>query len=624
MNNTNNTTQLTNDSTLEYLQHQQIHSSSPLNSGYNSPDNTHTIADNSFTYGSRRLDKSYNCYKSANPIHQVQPEPQTVNHYSHNTYSSQYKNHNPMEHLHSLQLQRAHSQYQAHTQAQAQAQSPPPQPTYMPSFSSKDNILGSLSHHHNKHTLYNAKTYTSNHSANYVPPPSSTDTATSPTSYIPNSSNGSIGTEAHIPSTSTTATTNPSSMSGQSVAAGTSKATKSPPHDSHHHSHIAAIPENYYDDTHSTTPSTNSSTRLKSKSSWRKGLKNVLRKSSYSSRSSLNEAYDDSITSAQQRMDKLSLSPQHTQNSLYSTVSKRPQLTQSSAASIISHQSTATTTTTTSQAAPYGLISRSDDTRLRDSLSARTEYFESIQVRFLVYCSYRSQKHLEYAESITPSAAALDRWSLDKAKLLSSSPTPNSSTLASIEMSLRQLREAVLTLPTDDLTVEIFVYSVQVSAMEGHHEAYVPSFQYIMNTLHPEVGLDDDQFKIIFELYILHVLHFSNDSVQAFDILGEHFAHDGTNRHLWELVRVWVERDYLRWRRLYDAEENIACKRIMSMGELVMAKEALNRISTSYMGMPQSDLETTLGMSWERIVTELNCSWRRDDSGMIHIKERGR
>lgn len=339
---------------------------------------------------------------------------------------------------------------------------------------------------------------------------------------------------------------------------------------------------------------------LKTKSSWRK-FKNVF------------HHHQNSHNTTTPHQDSASTSP---------IITRQPSITSlhSSTSSNQIHTQLPHMKTSHSQKPSYGLVSRSDDTRLRDSETNRTEYFEAIQLKFLVCCAQMSAEHLEYAQKITVSKRILEEFASERARLVQHSTNiPLDSQIATIEMSLRQLREAVLTLPPSEM-VDIFIYSAKASSLFGNQSAYLPAMTQIVSVIHPELGLDEMQFTPVFELYILHLLHVSDAIVEVFDLLGEYTP---PQNPLWDLVRAWVEKDYLRWRQYYDGETDLAKKKMMSKGELVMAREALARIGSSYQGIPVSDLEAALGMTWDGIVEKLGCSWCKEGSSIV-IKPRSR
>jgi hypothetical protein len=350
---------------------------------------------------------------------------------------------------------------------------------------------------------------------------------------------------------------------------------------------------------------------LKTKSSWRK-FKNVF--NHHHNNTTTTTTINNNNTNSKNQESPSSpfasttIAPQPSNVSIYSSASSNNQI----------HTQLPHMKTSHHQKPSYGLVSRSDDTRLRDSEANRTEYFEAIQLKFLVYCALVSPYHLEYAQEITPSQKVLDEFAGERLRLVQhSNNIPLDSQIATIEMSLRQLREAILTLHPSE-TVDIFIYSAKVSSLFGNQAAYLPALTQIVSVIHPELGLDEAQFAPVFELYVLHLVHVADAIVEVFDLLGEYTP---PQNPLWDLVRAWVEKDYLRWRKYYDGETDLAKKKMMSKGELTMAREALTRIGSSYLGIPIEDLEAALGMNWERIVDDLGCSWRKEGSAIV-IKER--
>lgn len=346
---------------------------------------------------------------------------------------------------------------------------------------------------------------------------------------------------------------------------------------------------------------------LKPKSSWRK-FKNVFNHHHNSNNNTNSNTSPQPQASPSSSFGSTSIAPQPSNVSIHSSTSGNNQI----------HAQLPKMKTSHHQKPSYGLVSRSDDTRLRDSEANRTEYFEAIQLKFLVYCALVSLHHLEYAKEITPSQKVLDEFSGERLRLVQHSDNiPLDSQIATIEMSLRQLREAVLTLHPSE-TADIFIYSAKVSSLFGNQTAYLPALTQVVSVIHPELGLDHAQFNPVFELYVLHLVHVSDAIVEVFDLLGEYTP---PQNPLWDLVRAWVEKDYLRWRTYYDGETDLAKKQMMSKGELSMAREALTRIGSSYTGIPLGDLEAAIGMNWERIVDDLGCSWRKEGSTVV-IKER--
>lgn len=585
---------------------------------------------------SRNSDRSYNCYKPATTANAKTvsslntasnaPNVSVLNSNCNANTSGRpaYDNSSILNHHHSQQPQLSNLQLQHK----------------ISSYPSNDSILGSLSHNYNKTILYRTRTASAFSSNASLKPDSAADASDS------NSSN-SISTQAHPLGSpygqhNNLQNQNAAPLVQSSQSSSTLKSTRSPQSLPLKHQPVPpsklqpprqAAPTHYFDisdpeDGTRTPKAVQSALPLKPKSSWR-SWKSAMRKSP-PSRSSIDEMPEElrpqsrqsgvSPSSSQQQRKQQqpqqqrtitplprgrperthSLSSQSTVSSRYSGATPAQQALQ--------HQQPAPTSSPSPQ--QYGLMSKTEETRLRGSPEARQKFFENIQVQFLVCCSLQSRSHFEYASSITPSQTALADWVGFKNRLV------NGISFASIEMSLKHLRDCISALPYDDLTNSVYVYSVQVSALEGHYESYVPSAKHVLFSLYPEGGISEHQFNDVMQLYILHLIHFENETVKVFDLLGEyHTTGENTNK-MGEIVRVWVERDYLRWRQLYDGERNMARKRIMQIGELIMAKEALGRIGKL---IRQQDLEATMGKSWERLLSQLNCTWGRDENDLIII-----
>lgn len=263
---------------------------------------------------------------------------------------------------------------------------------------------------------------------------------------------------------------------------------------------------------------------------------------------------------------------------------------------------------------------------LQDEIE-RQEYFEQVQVRFLVYCSTLSALHQEYAKRVCHSRAAKAAWP-EEARRAALQPGGILSafggryTYASIETSLRKLCDLMHDQPSEQFTADVFVFSIKISAMEGRHEMYVDKFQYVLHKLHHEGGIDEVVLNRVFTLYVLHLMHHDNDSIQVFDLLGKYFT---ISDPLWETVRAWLERDYLTWRRMFDGEQDVARRRVMQFGELTMAKEALQRMTRGGPGagkrrrsnVSERELMLTMGANWQGVLAELGREWSRDGSGMV-------
>lgn len=250
--------------------------------------------------------------------------------------------------------------------------------------------------------------------------------------------------------------------------------------------------------------------------------------------------------------------------------------------------------------------------------TSRQAYFDQVQTRFIVYCNSLSPEHLAYALQISHSPVAHAGWR-EEAQALANAPSTgileSRYAYSSIEASLVKLCDALQDDPSNQLTADVFVYTIKTTAMEGRHEVFVDKFQYVLENLYHEGGIPELVLNRVFTLYVLHLLHFENDSIEVFGLLGKYFL---TDDPLWETVRVWIERDYLQWQRIYEAEKDPARQRVMRFGESTMTKEALDRMGKNL--VTDEDLQTMLGREWQRRLSDIKVSWTRE-GGLINIKK---
>lgn len=252
------------------------------------------------------------------------------------------------------------------------------------------------------------------------------------------------------------------------------------------------------------------------------------------------------------------------------------------------------------------------DADLRDE-SSRVEYYEQVQLRFLVYCNTLTDMHREYAQRVCQSRTAKATWK-DVARAQDPNKPMDSYYLyPSIEASMLKLCDLMEDQPSDQFTADVFVFAIKISAMQGRHEVYVKKFDYVLHSLHHEGGIDPVVLNRVFTFFVLHLLHYENDSIEAYNLLGKYFS---TEDPLWEIVRSWLERDYLQWRRIYDNEDDAARKRVMQFGEQAMAKAAIQRMENP---VSEKDIRVILGPSWQGLLGDMKCEWSRTKDGLIDI-----
>lgn len=268
----------------------------------------------------------------------------------------------------------------------------------------------------------------------------------------------------------------------------------------------------------------------------------------------------------------------------------------------------------------YGLVSKGHQNSLQTSEEERQKYFDEIQTRFLqLTITTNNQRVIKYAQDITVTKSLIEQVEGFPSTVI---------TIDNILMQLRILREAILSLKQpSEFQKNVLIYSILVSAVYGHYQTYIPSFLTLLNDVLPELletsQLDDyyrePEFQRVCTIYIYHLVHFANDCSTAFQLLGQYYSPESP---IYEFIGTWVDKDYFQWRRSFDKETDPALHRVMAFGELAMAKEALSRVGTSYLKMEKSDLESVLGMDWNRLVKELDCEWTLEGSTVMIRKRK--
>lgn len=229
-----------------------------------------------------------------------------------------------------------------------------------------------------------------------------------------------------------------------------------------------------------------------------------------------------------------------------------------------------------------------------------------------------NSKVVEYAQDITVTKSLLKHTTTPPTEVI---------TIDKILMQLRILREAILSISPTEFHKQVLIYSILVSAVYGHYQTYTPSFLTLINDVLPEIYetvqldnyyRDDAQFQRVCTIYVYHLLHYANDPVEAFNLLGQYFSPESL---LYEFVGTWTDKDFFQWRRAFDAESDPALHRVMEFGEVTMAKEALRRVGQSYLRMDKKELEQTVGLQWQRIATDLGCEWQLENEVVMIRKK---
>ncbi|KAF5100507.1 hypothetical protein D0Z00_001235 [Geotrichum galactomycetum] len=245
----------------------------------------------------------------------------------------------------------------------------------------------------------------------------------------------------------------------------------------------------------------------------------------------------------------------------------------------------------------------------------RQGLFEQAQIRFICYCHGLSKEHVAFAKRVSYSPEAISSWS-EYIATASATSDPRFK-LPSIESTMTTLCQVTKDSPSEELTAQVYVFSIKLFAMNGRPDVYVDLIKYVIDTLHDEGCIDPVIVTRVYSLYVLHLLHHDNETVYVFDILGKYFSSDDP---IWNVVHIWLEHDYHHWRMQFDAQDDIARRRVMKFGEITMAKEALMRLRQQQRSVEEKGMAKVLGPQWEALLSEMKVSWKRTDTGLIVLE----
>lgn len=192
-------------------------------------------------------------------------------------------------------------------------------------------------------------------------------------------------------------------------------------------------------------------------------------------------------------------------------------------------------------------------------------------------------------------------------------------TMDSVLLSLRKLREAVLS-SSDDNSLRVYEFSIDVSVLAGHYQSYLPSLVHILQVMHKESPLTEQMLNRIAELYILHLVHFNNSLNEAYICWLEYIP---TNSVISRILQAWATDDYIRWKLYFDREKDEWRKKVMSEGLNIMIRKSLSSIGKSYISITIKDLEAMLGIEWKSLREKYDCQWQESKDKVIIRKRKG-
>lgn len=130
-------------------------------------------------------------------------------------------------------------------------------------------------------------------------------------------------------------------------------------------------------------------------------------------------------------------------------------------------------------------------------------------------------------------------------------------------MSLRKLREALLSTKANSFTKNVYLFSVRISSVIGHYQTYVPSILYLLEDKHQHL-LSESERQEIATLLVLHEAHFTQENVKALKLYFKYL--DGVDTKTLQILKAWIAKDYYTWIKLYNTETDAAKVVIMKLG----------------------------------------------------------
>lgn len=283
-----------------------------------------------------------------------------------------------------------------------------------------------------------------------------------------------------------------------------------------------------------------------------------------------------------------------------------------------------------SHTSEYGFLSRGEDTRLRDSPEEREKFFESILRTFVTYCDSNTPSTLNYNLKLFINSNSNDFLNDHNQKLDTKESDDHSrqqmhsdATIEKVLMSLRKLREALISQPPDQFTIKVFLFSIRITSMIGHYQSYIPSISYLLRK-EPSKLLSSEETAEIAILMILHVSHCNNDNTKALRYYYK-YIHKPDDTKTLEILKSWITKDYYNWIRLYNSESDNSRAHIMGFGLRTILEHMIFCMTRSYFTFKVCDLEKILpnGITYDHLVEKYQAPWRRNENTII-IRERAR
>lgn len=275
----------------------------------------------------------------------------------------------------------------------------------------------------------------------------------------------------------------------------------------------------------------------------------------------------------------------------------------------------------------YGFISRGESSALQHSRKEREKYFETIIDNFTKYCegnscSSLSQEFRKYIDREGEKDKKVNKGhEHESQKEKENHLLHNTNTsIDSILLSLRKLREALINIPIDDFTIKVFLLSIRIAANVGHYQTYVPAINFL---LAHKNHLETQEHHEIATLLVLHIVHFNNDYHKATSLYFKHFTNNGRTKLL-TIIQSWFLNDYYNWVKLYNSEVDNARSRIMSFGVKSIISTIITTLELAYFNIDCNYLNQKIlpnGVDLTILQESYGVKWVVKDNNVV-IRER--
>lgn len=190
---------------------------------------------------------------------------------------------------------------------------------------------------------------------------------------------------------------------------------------------------------------------------------------------------------------------------------------------------------------------------------------------------------------------------------------------------LRKLREALLSSKPSQFSVNVSLYSIQVSVRLGHYQTYIPCCGYLIDRVikNPQFKgyLKAREISEVVEIYAIHLGHLEESNLNlCFQMLQQYVV---KTEPAWKLLQAKVDSNYFQWFKAYSEYRHQ--KVVEVSGKSQMTKILVASINQAYFQIDKSYVETLLAetMSYEQLTrSQAGCQKWTLTGDRVIVKQR--